>query len=128
MLLLDTCALLWLTAEQQKLSHSAILAIQKNAGSIFVSGMSAFEIGIKCQKKKLTLPLPVTEWFSKAVALHGLTELPVTAKIAILSTLLPRLHEDPIDRLLVATAITHKLSLLTPDSHIRQYDSVQVIW
>lgn len=128
MLLLDTCSLLWLTSDQERLSQNAILSIQKNTGSIFVSAMSAFEIGIKCQKKKLTLPLSITEWFSKAVELHGLIELPITAKIAMFSTQLPKLHDDPVDRLLVATAIVHKLSLLTPDRHIRQYDSVQVIW
>lgn len=128
MLLLDTCSLLWLTNDQKKLSQNAILSIQKNTGNIFVSAMSAFEISVKCQKKKLTLPLPVMEWFSKAVEFHGLIELPITAKIAMFSTQLPKLHDDPIDRLLVATAIVHKLSLLTPDSHIRQYDSVQVIW
>ena len=72
--------------------------------------------------------MPATEWFIKALELHGLAELPVTAKIAGLSTELPRFHDDPIDRLLIATAITHKLFLLTPDTHIQQYDSAKVIW
>lgn len=128
MLLLDTCAFLWLVADHKKISVKAMAALKKSAGNIFVSSISAFEIGIKYEKKKLSLPMRATEWFMKALELHGLTELPITAKIAALSTELPRLHDDPADRMIVATAILHKLPLLTPDSHIRQYDSVEVIW
>lgn len=127
-LLLDTCSLLWLTTNPKHLSASAIAAIQKAPESLFVSSISAFEIGIKYQKGKLTLPLPASEWFAKAVELHGLTELPITAKIAALSTELPPHHDDPIDRLLIATAIVHKLPLLTPDTHIKQYQALEVIW
>lgn len=128
MLLLDTCAFLWLVADQKKLSPKAISEIKKNAGSLFVSSMSAFEIGIKYEKKKLKLPMCASEWFMKALELHGIVEIPVTAKIALLSTELPRLHDDPVDRLLIATARLHKLHLLTPDTHIHRYESIRVIW
>lgn len=128
MLLLDTCTLLWLVGDQQKLSSTAKKIISKKSGSLFVSAISAFEIGIKLQKKKLQLPLPLLTWFPESLNLHGLKELPVTAEIAAMSTILPAIHSDPSDRILIATAQVHRLTILTPDTHLQQYPTIKWIW
>lgn len=128
MILIDTCALLWLVAEQNKLSKTAVAAIQQHPNAVFISAISAFEIGVKYQKGKLRLPLKSSLWFAKAIELHQLTELPVTSPIASLAPELPRHHSDPIDRIIIATAMHHKLSLLTPDHQIKQYSDLRVIW
>lgn len=128
MLLLDTCTLLWLASDQNKLSKSAVSALKENNGTIFVSAMSALEIGIKHRKKRLKLPLSPTEWYKKAIDWHGLTELPITGAIALKSTLLPPIHDDPIDRMIISTAQAHQLSLLTPDKHIQKYPHLTIIW
>ena len=90
--------------------------------------MSAFELGVKYKKGLLTLPLPVEDWFSMALRLHGLTELPINSQIALLSTQLPTIHNDPADRMLIASAMIQKFTLLTPDSHIRAYPDVKTLW
>lgn len=128
MLLLDTCALLWLAADQQHLSAVARRAIAQHAGKLFVSAISAFEIGVKHQKGRLELPLKPEEWFTRALELHGLRELPITGQIAARSTALPPLHADPCDRIIVATAEIHSLTVATLDEVIRQYPGVRVSW
>ena len=52
MLLLDTCVLIWLASDINELSETARKMIGKNAGAIYVSSISAFEIAIKTRKKK----------------------------------------------------------------------------
>ena len=94
---------------------------------VFVSAISAFELGIKVQKGKLKLPLAVGLWFKNTVTLHDLKELEINSEIASRSTELPLIHFDPFDRILVSTAQIHDLTLLTPDKFIRQYD-VKTKW
>src|SRR5262245_906729 len=99
MLLLDTCTLLWLVGEQKQLSVKAKDAIGSNAGKLFASSISAFEIGVKFQKKLLFLPKAPEEWFTQCMDLHGLTEIPVNHRIALQATQLPIHHKDPADRI-----------------------------
>ena len=128
MILLDSCTLLWLSADQRKLSLKARDTIENNAGALFISSITAFELAVKCRNRKLELPLPVAEWFPETINFHGIKELQVTSNIAITSALLPVLHNDPCDRIIVATAQMNALKILTCDEHIKQYKQVEVIW
>lgn len=128
MILLDTCTLLWLVSAQNNLSKHACQVLTDNANALFISVISAFEIGTKLNKKLLQLPLPAEEWWSKSLYLHGLTELPIHGEIALYATQLPPIHKDPADRFIVATAYKHQLSILTPDSHISAYKEIKTIW
>ena len=128
MILLDTCSLLWLVADQEKFSSVAYEAIEKHNGAIFVSAISALEIAIKTEKNLLQLPCAPTEWFAKILKLHSLMELTLDYTIAMASALLPRHHDDPFNRIIVATAAKHNLKILTPDKHIHAYTEVKCIW
>ena len=128
MFLLDTCTLLWLASDHSKLSPKATAAMSGDDSVLFVSAISAFEIGIKHGRGGLTLPMPPDRWFGEALSFHGLQEIAVSGRIAAHSTLLPRLHPDPCDRILVATAKEHGLRVLTPDPLIRAYPDVEVLW
>lgn len=128
MVLLDTCTLLWLAADQQRLSADAKATITQNAGELFVSSISAFEIAIKASRGKLDLPMEAGDWFSKATEFHGVDEIPVNSDIAIRSVQLPWLHNDPCDRLIVATALRNDMAIITCDSLIAQYENVRVVW
>lgn len=128
MILLDTCTLLWLTTDQAALSDVALAKIGKSRGALYVSAISAFEIAIKVKKKKLILPKRPLEWFALALSLHGLQEIPISADILGLSVDLTEHHQDPADRIIIATAQLNKMTLLTPDRHIHQYQEVKVLW
>ena len=128
MLLLDTCCLLWLAADQSHFSAKARQLIARHAGSLYMSGISALEIAVKCQKGRLQLPLDPETWIERALSTHGVLDLPVTWRIAARSALLPPLHADPCDRILIATAWIHNAVILTPDPLIRAYPGVRVDW
>ena len=128
MYLLDTCTLLWLVADQSRLSGRARRCIGDHSESLFVSAISAFEIALRHEHKKLRLPLPPPTWWSEVLSFHGITEIPVTGEIGAMSAMLPPLHNDPCDRLIMATAQAHRMTILTPDSHISQYPKIEVEW
>ena len=128
MLLLDTCTLLWLVGQQQHLSEQAKAALTKSSGSLFISAISAFEIGVKSQKGLLTLPMPVATWLRQAMELHGIDYLAVDCEVAIRATQLPNLHRDPADRIIIATAMVHQLKIITPDQHIQAYPEIETVW
>jgi PIN domain nuclease of toxin-antitoxin system len=128
MFLLDTCTLLWLASDQSMLSDPARKAIAAGAGRLFVSAISAFEIGVKHRKGKLVLPSAPGTWFPTALRLHGIRRVAITPRIALRATELPLLHNDPMDRMIVATAQVRKLAVITPDQHIRQYPELAVVW
>ncbi len=128
MILLDTCALIWLAADPEMLGDAARTAILRVEDSVFVSPITIFEIGQKQISGKLILPAPVEEWFPAILARHQLSEIHLSARIAATASNLPPLHKDPFDRLLIATAMEHRLTLLTPDQHIRQYPGIATLW
>lgn len=129
MILLDTCALLWLANGSDNLSPPAQELLRENAGSLFVSAFSAWEIALKHRSGKLELPRDTpAEWFAAVLEQHGLREIPVDSRIAAASVALPPLHTDPADRILIATAQTQDLTLLTPDALIRQYPELKTAW
>jgi PIN domain nuclease of toxin-antitoxin system len=128
MVLLDTCALLWLAADQDSLSNAAVAAISSGADGLAVCPMSAFEIALKHLQGKLQLPLPPDQWYKEALESHGIRELPITGQCAILAATLPPIHRDPCDRFLIATAAVHRLPIITPDRNIARYPEVRTIW
>ena len=128
MILLDTCALLWLATDHALLSEEARRLIRRHAGALFVSTISAFEIGTKHRKGKLTLSRAPSEWFPLALEVHGIEPIAIDADIALRSTDLPMLHADPCDRLIVATAQSRNLTVLTTDPLIRNYPDTRTAW
>jgi PIN domain nuclease of toxin-antitoxin system len=127
-MLLDTCTLIWLSGNRKELSLVARQLIAANAGSLYISAISAWEIAVKSSTGKLVLPTPVDDWYHDVLIHHGIEEIPVTGKHGIASAELPRLHSDPADRIIIATALAEGLTLLTPDPTIRQYPNVKLAW
>lgn len=128
MLLLDTCALIWLSSDQKKLSKHARVTIEENGGKIFVSAISSFEIAIAVKKKRLILPISIEKWFPEILSHHGIEEIHLENRILILSVKLPEHHNDPADRIIVATSIIRKLLIITPDTLIQKYEDIRICW
>ncbi|MEW5815169.1 MAG: type II toxin-antitoxin system VapC family toxin [Spirochaetota bacterium] len=128
MILLDSCVLLWLAADQERLSEKAVNAIRKHAGKLYVSSITAFELAIKTRKKRLELPMSADAWYEKALRLHGIQEVPISGKIASRSAELPLIHTDPCDRFIIATAGEYGYPVITADSIFRKYPKLKVIW
>ena len=128
MFLLDTCAFLWLASDQSRIAPGVLAQIRDPNVTVYLSAISALEIGTKHYKNKLVLPLEPEAWISLALANHRVTPLAMTWELAVRSSALPRLHADPADRIIVATALHHNLVIVTPDPLIAAYPGVRVLW
>jgi len=120
LMLLDTCALLWLAQGGGELSRGMLQKIAE-APFVYVSAISGFEIGVKVRKGKLELPAAPSDWFKTIVQHHDLQVLALDLDICILSAELPPIHNDPCDRMIIATARNHKLQVVTADAVFEAY-------
>lgn len=115
-ILLDTHLLLWAVSEPKKLPTQARRLIDE--AEVFVSAASIWEVSIKVALRKLTAdPAQLLEELEPA----GFQLLPVTGEHAAAVALLPSLHNDPFDRMLISQAKTEPLILLTNDSILGGY-------
>ena len=125
--LLDTCVALWYFAGSDKIPASILSVLRDPRHEIFFSDVSLLEIVIKHQLGKLPLPEPASRLILKWVRQHGFRFLPLTTQSILRLESLPALHRDPFDRLLLCQALTHRLTLVSPDPLIRRYDA-PVLW
>jgi len=116
-LLLDTHALLWWLGDDRTLSKPARKAIADPMAVVYVSAVTAWEISIKKALGKLSAPDDLED----QLKVGGLSELPVTVADAMLAGALPRHHDDPFDRMLVAQARHHALTVVTRDPSFPRY-------
>ncbi|MFI7068447.1 type II toxin-antitoxin system VapC family toxin [Kribbella sp. NPDC050124] len=116
-LLLDTHVLLWWLRDTADLSDDLKERIDTEF-EVYVSSVSVWELSIKKASGKLKLPVDLSGWIRRS----GLSELPISLTHAELAGGLPRIHRDPFDRMLIAQALAERLTLVTRDGLIRQYD------
>lgn len=124
-LILDTCALLWLVSGDKKISKRTLIQID-NASIVYVSAISAWEISLKYERKELVLPMDAEKWFHKAIKKHSLVLVPLDSSILCSANKLPLYHKDPADRMIIATAIKEKATVVTADDKFHKY-KVKVI-
>lgn len=77
---------------------------------------------------KLRLLEPPTRWFLGVVERYDLREVPLDAAAVCAAAALPLIHRDPFDRVIVALAQAHELTVLTSDENIRKYTGVETRW
>lgn len=131
MILLDTHVWLWLLHNPSQLSNQAqaLIDSEETQKGLLVSTISVWEIAVKSSIGKLSLPLPINEWFELARAQTGIVLEPLNPLDAIASTQLPgTFHKDPADRILIAIARRYEIPLVTCDAKILNYPHVQAIW
>lgn len=115
-LLLDTHTLLWLTEQAPNLGKAARQSCDAAlaAGELAVPTVVFFELGWALKRGRAEGPSNIREWRIKLLSL-GLREISLSAEMAIQAMDLDDLHGDPIDRMIVATALTEDAVLLTAD-------------
>ena len=120
-LLLDTHVFLWYITADPKLPVNFRLSSQDPANEVYLSVASVWEAVIKYHLGKLPLPAPPADYLPRQRDAHGIVSLPIDEDaMAHLAGLAP-LHRDPFDRLLVAQALQHGLTIATVDPDVAAY-------
>lgn len=103
----------------------SMIANAADAYQLHVSSVSAWELGLLCSPKRrypVVLSAEPEVWFANIIAEPGVSLLPLDGATAIRSSFLPEpLHDDPADRMLIATARDNNLCLVTRDEKILAY-------
>ena len=123
-LLVDTHALLWWLTGDPRLKSEVQSLIGDPENEVHLSAASFWEASIKRALGRLRFE---TAEITFALASGGFRELPVKALHAIAAGDLPRHHDDPFDRMLVAQAAAEGLTLITHDKAFEPY-GVSVVW
>ncbi len=119
-LLLDTHLLLWAAGQPDRLPAEARNLLQDPLHDLIFSVASLWEITIKRGLGRADFRVePRVLW--RGLRDHGYGELPITADHALAVDLLPAIHRDPFDRILVAQAIIEGITLLTGDPLVASY-------
>jgi PIN domain nuclease of toxin-antitoxin system len=123
-ILLDTCAAIWI-AENQPMAEAAVAAMDEAADAgrpVFVSAITAWEIGLLASRGRVTLSLAPSLWFKRLLELPGLRLMPLEPDHLIDSSYLPGSPpRDPADRIFAATSRREGMTLMTRDGLLIDY-------
>lgn len=126
-LLLDTHIFLWYIAGDDRLPAAWHRIIGDPQNQVFLSVVSLWEAIIKFQTGKLPLPEAPEAYIPRLRMQHRISVLPVDEASVAQVALLPPIHRDPFDRLLIGQALQHDLTLVTVDTAIRAYPMAPIL-
>ena len=115
-LLLDTNALIWFVTDSPRMPGRLKDLLEEDGTETFVSFVSPWEIAIKTRLGKLDLGRPLYPEVAQLVLRNGFTMLAPEWQDVQMIANMPLHHRDPFDRMLIAQALRHGLTALTPDT------------
>jgi len=125
LIVLDTHAWIWLINGDEQLRLSEALPLIERAAqfsNVKVSAISVWEVSMLEAKGRISFSIECLDWVKQALAAPGISLVPLTPEISVLSSRLPgEFHGDPADRIIVATALELSASLVTKDKKILRY-------
>jgi PIN domain nuclease of toxin-antitoxin system len=127
-IVLDTHALVWWTQQPELLGRDAAEAISQS-DRILVPAICFWESSLLVRKGRLSLKRgqPVDEWASEVLAIPRVFPVPLTPMLALSADAL-RMHPDPADRFIVATALEQRSPLVTKDELLRSLSWLKTVW
>jgi PIN domain nuclease of toxin-antitoxin system len=126
-LLLDTHTVVWWWTDDPRLPANARGMIAAPANTIYVSAVSAWEIGTKNRLGKWPGVERIVEEFSSLLRRSRFVPLPLSVEHARLAGTMDGTHRDPFDRMLIAQSREEKAALISCDAVFQNY-GVDVIW
>jgi PIN domain nuclease of toxin-antitoxin system len=124
--LLDTHTLIWYLSNDPRLPTNVADLLENPDETLLVSVASYWEMAIKLNLGKLTLPVSLEALMSIAYRKDILT-LPIGESALLATSKLPLYHRDPFDRMIIAQAITDGLSVVSADEALDAYE-VKRVW
>lgn len=126
MIILDTHIWVWWVHADPRLNQQYLNFIEENENSgLGISIISCWEVAKLVENGRLALPISINEWIEKALGYPGIDLIELTPPIVIDSTKLPGdFHRDPADQMIVSTARTLNVPLVTLDARIISYPHI----
>jgi PIN domain nuclease of toxin-antitoxin system len=124
---MDTHTFIWWVLDMPNLSDSCREIMANGENEVLLSVASSYEIAYKADQGRLTLPDSPEAYIRSRLAANGFGSLPIELSHALRAGVLPKIHADPFDRMLVAQAQIEGMPILTVDPAISRYD-VETIW
>ena len=124
--ILDTHTFLWGIAGDRRMSQKAH-DVFVGPSDLVLSTASIWEILIKVQLRKLSLPQPSGPYVIRKMADNQIKTLPIELSHLLAFEGLALHHRDPFDRLLIAQAIDENMQVIGSDAHWDDY-GVKRIW
>ena len=115
--------LVWMVTGDSRLRPTVRQAIADVETSLYVSAVIAFEYADLQKRRRL----PVTETLDELASRFDLAFAALRADIWQIASVLPPIHRDPVDRMLVAHAMAEDWVLATADADIRRYP-IETLW
>jgi PIN domain nuclease of toxin-antitoxin system len=122
-IILDTHILLWSFYRPELLSAAAVRQISDPDNTVLFSPVSIWEVAIKATLNRSDFSVDPDRMLA-LMEQAGFVELPIVSRVALGVRNLPRHHDDPFDRLLVAQAIAESAVLLTADKKLAAYSDL----
>jgi PIN domain nuclease of toxin-antitoxin system len=123
--LLDTHAFLWAITDDIRMPARVRRSIA--ASDCFFSVASIWEVIVKVQSGKMSLPRPVGPFLVSELVSSGVKILPVTLDHVLRVESLHLHHRDPFDRMLIAQSLEEELPVVTTDPLFKKYP-VELTW
>jgi len=120
-ILLDTHAFLWFVNDSPELSGDAAELLEQDI-DLLLSVASLWEIAIKVNLKKLTLPDDYERFIPQQMSLNDIQLLPIAIDHLNILAKLPLHHRDPFDRMLIAQAMQEGIQIISVDTKFDDYD------
>jgi PIN domain nuclease of toxin-antitoxin system len=122
-ILLDTCAAMWIVADEISDATAQALAEARDANiATYVSPITAWEIGMLARKGRFRSSYTPQRWFEQLMATPNTALAQLTPELLLESSLLPgKLHGDPADRIIAATAREYGFTVMTRDRFLLAY-------
>ena len=119
--ILDTHTLIWLVESSSKISKAIRDELKSSNAAVFLSSASLWEMAIKLNIGKLQLKSPFEKLLSD-LQNTDITILQIEHDYLLGLASLPLIHRDPFDRLIISTALSESLTIITADANIQKYN------
>jgi PIN domain nuclease of toxin-antitoxin system len=127
-IVLDTHAWVWWAAGSKNLGSRARRRI-RSSERVLVPAISTWEVAMLVQKGRLEFDRPLLSSIRQALADSHVELVPLTPEIAVRAAGLgANFPGDPVDRLIVATALESRSPLATKDERLRRWEGVETFW
>ena len=131
MILLDTCAIIWLALEPAKLSKKAkhAIATAGERSELLVADISWWEVAMLTKKGRLAMSVTSSEFSQLFIQSYAPSVEPISPAIAELSVNLDEtFNKDPADRIIAATGLLHNARVVTADRNFLDNKFLATIW